>query len=1718
MLNNTLNKPTIFEQEETGPTGVIKISDLPTTTITSSQSQGPTGVIKISDLPAAAPVAADAVSTKGISGVVRISDLPAGSVSSPIEEPAQTPPVGIVRIADLPSGGNVKDAQLKSVGIDTGIAPRVVNTDKRRTNPPTINPTTQRYEVDDWSLDAIKWKESNFGDPNFLMSPKGAAGPYQIMPETASQPGFGVKPLVVTGDPATDERYDEDKARAFAKSYYEAMLNRYDGDAEAALAAYNWGVGSADKWVAGGKDMSKLPSETRGYVETLAPTQNSIPFAVRAEEAPVIAQANEGIKAVISGFFDQFEDEALQDDFRVKGMYAGLTPSKAPDDSFFTAFVESMKRGLAQQVLPSMGQILVLAADEIKYASEIVAKAVAAPFAAAGNDQVVQGIASVSRATKALAEGGKQVLAGAIFDFANSIPYEQRRIGEIEAFGQVLDEIANRPDQAALRFATTVGEGLPVVLGGILVALTTKGRGLMPYMFSLEAGAFDREIMFLKEAGVEVSDEERFILSNVVGMTNAVIEKWGFGKMMDPMKAPGLKQKLLKTMLTVPYNGIEETLQGISSTLGEMYLIDEIPDDIPKRILNDFYAGASLGLSVGSAGALTSSMLNRNQPDTEYLGTEMENGEIVSRFRVLALGPDNGKIMTNKEIVDAGYKRDGVYARDQYKISFMNNIQDITPEAADALVNVLEARARTTGMSLMEFYEKTGFDIKQDPNAVASGVATDALGRMTMRINQATTFGEYVDAMSDMLAETMTEKEAKLLSKRLGVDAKDKLEVSDFFSNAFKEYLMRNFDPDIASEYSGKVTRSTSKKYIEAAGSFSTLFEFVTDHLTTTLSSGMPLSKAQYDFMDNVFSGIDGKGIGKKEVMRKGLIARVLDSVAVKTEFRRYGMEQTGYNVRNYYSTIDYAVSEAADTASSVQRNLESKGFKSPDQAKEIKSEAILVAESKLKFAELDGKVKAGTATTREQAIHDTAIVYKKYMYAWKQRLQNANVLSQRHGDYHREKIAQKIKDLLSDPNVQPPDAAKLNKLLTRLAEAYDVEFVHIPLQAWFDNIKTHDVQKFERALSFLTDKKRATTKIADLIENGVLEISDLDADAMLGSYAQRVGQDLAFGRIRDAAVREGAAARLKRPNGAYEKRYNDEPPIGLFREYDVHPVLNNWLHVMARTDQVGVFKRWVSTAKFFTFADPFLLASYNVIQLALVGAMSVSSPIKGARAVYQGVSDYLTRSDEFRRAQELGVTSQSFRSPFSSIVEDVQDAGLGKRGAKRSYTRAAIGAVAGGLATAAVTGGAGAFLGMGAGAALAFPKLKTYIRAATKHSTLGKSLLSMGVTPLRQVYAALNNFAWGFDHLTRQIAYRKLLNDGLSEKDAAALASQIFGDYADVPIGTRNTLNTFLYTPTYKIAMFKLFGESIRNIPRVISGTASSAQQASAMVAVNLLGFVLAVDFFFTGVLGWERDQFGRRYLMRRQTHAGPKDIVMVFAGPHDLLTKYINRIDTALDPSVDNALSKFVELNKWEITPLLRVTYESIQGQKDNQAIYSPHDSADIKAAKITNHFISSIIGAYSNFTQNEFNPQGTEAFIREYGNMKYALSQVFLTVYSRDPRKLSLAKAAERRMDNLERDLGLTAIADMYRTGAAYQFPDQLAELVEQAKPRIAEFQRKQGLTIQKMEEEWYDPAAYKELRDPNGQVVKMEDRIEQMFGEMIKFLGLLPNFEDEIDEEE
>jgi len=115
-----------------------------------------------------------------------------------------------------------------------------------------------RYRASPKLIDSIIQSESD-GNP-YARSPVGAMGLMQVMPNTARNPGFGVEPLENPWDPEANKRFGTD--------YFNAMLNRYGGDREAALVAYNAGPGNADKWVSAGKDWSVLPKpeETRPYV------------------------------------------------------------------------------------------------------------------------------------------------------------------------------------------------------------------------------------------------------------------------------------------------------------------------------------------------------------------------------------------------------------------------------------------------------------------------------------------------------------------------------------------------------------------------------------------------------------------------------------------------------------------------------------------------------------------------------------------------------------------------------------------------------------------------------------------------------------------------------------------------------------------------------------------------------------------------------------------------------------------------------------------------------------------------------------------------------------------------------------------------------------------------------------------------------------------------------------------------------------------------------------------------------------------------------------------------------------------------------------------------------------------------------------------------------------------------------------------------------------
>lgn len=88
-----------------------------------------------------------------------------------------------------------------------------------------------------------------------VVSPAGAIGYNQIMPDTAKQYGF---------DPArlTDKEYNIQASRVILAD----LSKRYNGDLEAILIGYNAGPGRANAFLRSGRDYNILPRETRGYL------------------------------------------------------------------------------------------------------------------------------------------------------------------------------------------------------------------------------------------------------------------------------------------------------------------------------------------------------------------------------------------------------------------------------------------------------------------------------------------------------------------------------------------------------------------------------------------------------------------------------------------------------------------------------------------------------------------------------------------------------------------------------------------------------------------------------------------------------------------------------------------------------------------------------------------------------------------------------------------------------------------------------------------------------------------------------------------------------------------------------------------------------------------------------------------------------------------------------------------------------------------------------------------------------------------------------------------------------------------------------------------------------------------------------------------------------------------------------------------------------------
>ena len=104
-----------------------------------------------------------------------------------------------------------------------------------------VTDETGRWHASNELIAAVIRAESS-GNPKAI-SPTGAIGLMQVLPSTAADPGYGVEGLSGSREEVAQQLLNPQINKALGTAYLDAMLNRFGGDVELALAAYNQGAG-----------------------------------------------------------------------------------------------------------------------------------------------------------------------------------------------------------------------------------------------------------------------------------------------------------------------------------------------------------------------------------------------------------------------------------------------------------------------------------------------------------------------------------------------------------------------------------------------------------------------------------------------------------------------------------------------------------------------------------------------------------------------------------------------------------------------------------------------------------------------------------------------------------------------------------------------------------------------------------------------------------------------------------------------------------------------------------------------------------------------------------------------------------------------------------------------------------------------------------------------------------------------------------------------------------------------------------------------------------------------------------------------------------------------------------------------------------------------------------------------------------------------------------
>jgi hypothetical protein len=509
------------------------------------------------------------------------------------------------------------------------------------------------------------------------------------------------------------------------------------------------------------------------------------------------------------------------------------------------------------------------------------------------------------------------------------------------------------------------------------------------------------------------------------------------------------------------------------------------------------------------------------------------------------------------------------------------------------------------------------------------------------------------------------------------------------------------------------------------------------------------------------------------------------------------------------------------------------------------------------------------------------------------------------------------------------------------------MEFVHIPLAMSYDKTlaelsnkkKTGQKKKAVERLKMVNAVQRQQLSLRSMWEKSEAKAEKDKIDnpwgdrmsiaAVMMNYGHRLAKDHARIHIKEALVNPTGSKKPKpllkpikgnkKPSGW--KKLESFKRYGILADHYMEPhAFEMWEALRTIDEKASVVDKVAAITKLWQFANSTFLGIYDVVQHFMSGTPFIglaTHPIKTGTNIVRAVHGALTHNVHMQEAMENNAFSKPYDYPFTQLLEQVKR--MNKISGKHDIMKQFGHYVLGGFTQTSP-----------------MRKYNKQVIGPIKTGTINIPFLE------KEIYNPLNlllglyrmswDGAWKLDEMVRLYTYLQLKDQGLSKQDAGDLTARFHGDYASVPPNTRRMANRAFFTPTFKIAMGKLYGSMIKawwTVPKDLFTPGKKVDPVEARFMIGLMG-TAGVNLAFDTVmrsLGYEVDDedapwifnFGRKYIKYDNDRFGPSTITFTWSNPANLPQRYLERIWRAWADKEASLPERLYNLVKWDLHPVI-------------------------------------------------------------------------------------------------------------------------------------------------------------------------------------------------------